>query len=121
MGYYIEECNLNMIHTEVMKFIKDFKVLHPKEIEEVFTSGYCYWFAFILKERFKYANPQLMYNDIDGHFACKIHNMLYDIRGTISKFSSENYKYWEEYRTKEPYMAERIKKDCILKNSYDDN
>ena len=37
---------------EVLKFIDKFKFIHKKEIEEVFTTGNCYYFALILKERF---------------------------------------------------------------------
>ena len=117
MGYYIEEVDLNNIHSEVMRFIKGFKSIprHPEEIVDVFTGGYCYWFAFILKERFKYANPHIMYNGIEGHFACMIRDCKYDIRGIIPAEDSVNYEYWEEYKIKDKESAERIIRDCILK------
>lgn len=38
---------------EVEKFIRKFKFLAPSAAEELFLYGDCYYFAIILKERFK--------------------------------------------------------------------
>ena len=115
MGYYIEEVDLTHLHSNIMKFINDFKALHRKETEDLFSGGYCYWLAFILKERFKYANPHIMYNDVKGHFACMIRSDIYDITGIIPASDKSDYEYWEEYKSIEKEAAERITRDCILK------
>ena len=71
--------------TEAEQFINHFHKVSPSDdITEVFTSGCCYWFAFILCKRFP--NTKMMYDPIENHFAAQIGNKLYDITGDVTKY-----------------------------------
>lgn len=74
----------------------------------IFTQGCCYWFAFILKERF---HGTIMYHEIDNHFACLIGKRLYDITGPID--SQHGWQEWERYKFYEPANANRVIRDCL--------
>ena len=118
MGFYLNSRanEFDSLHEEVMDFIKGFTALHPKEIIDIFVGGYCYWFAYILEQRFKYANPFIMYDDIRGHFMCKIGTRCYDITGVIRDDARDvKLKYWTDFEHENPELAEGIIKDCILK------
>ena len=65
--------------SKVERFIYGVKRIFPEEMEYTFYRGYCYWFAFILAERFKgtiWFNPKIV------HFATKIDNDMYDVDGS---------------------------------------
>ena len=86
---------------------------------DCFTQGCCYWFAFILKERFQ---GKIVYDPVIGHFACMIGDTAYDIRGNIDKtygpgfFNWYEWDTWELYANGEPSGArQQVIKDCILK------
>ena len=86
---------------------------------DCFTQGCCYWFAFILKERFQ---GKIVYDPVIGHFACQIGSSVYDIKGNIDKqygpgfFNWYEWDTWELYANGEPSGARtRVIKDCILK------
>ena len=86
---------------------------------DCFTQGCCYWFAFILKERFQ---GKIVYDPVIGHFACQIGCNVYDIKGNIDKqygpnfFNWHDWDTWEIYANGEPSGARtRVIKDCILK------
>ena len=86
---------------------------------DCFTQGCCYWFAFILKERFQ---GKIVYDPVIGHFACQIGCNVYDIRGNINKqygpgfFNWHDWDTWEIYANGESSGARtRVIKDCILK------
>lgn len=55
---------------------------------ECFTNGCCYWFAVILRQRFK---GKIVYDPVIGYFACKIGDAVYDIRGNIDKQYGPNF------------------------------
>lgn len=74
----------------------------------IFTQGCCYWFAFILKERF---HGTIMYHEVDNHFACLIGNRLYDITGPLSSLTE--WQEWERYKFYEPANANRVIRDCL--------
>lgn len=82
-----------------------------KEVIECFTQGCCYWFAEILSVRF--SGSPIMYAPIDCHFGCKIGYKVYDITGDVTT----SYKWidWYEYKYNDPNHADRIVRDCILK------
>ena len=102
---------------EILEFIKNFRVF-GHEIIDCFTRGCCYWFAFILHERFKpYA--EIYYNDLENHFACKIGKNLYDIMGNCNNLYQGKWEIWDNFQTKDPSLSKRIKRDCILKNGDD--
>ena len=82
---------------------------------DCFTQGCCYWFAFILKERFQ---GKIVYDPVIGQIGCNV----YDIRGNIDKqygpgfFNWHDWDTWEIYANNQPSGARtRVIKDCILK------
>lgn len=95
----------------VSKFIEDFKSMHPKEIEDLFSYGYCYWFAKILADRF---DGEIRYLPIKNHFFTRIAGEDYDISGHISHHNEEDFN-WIFYQSIEPKGSIRIIRDCILK------
>ena len=92
---------------EVLTFIDKFKFTNKKEVEKVFLEGDCYYFAIILKTRFKYA--RLMYDSIMGHFTAKIHGELYDITGKVT----EKYKDSIPFHEVDEIEKTRIIRDCV--------
>ena len=97
--------------TKVLRFINNFKERNPKELEDSFLHGNCYWFAKNLADRF---NGIIYYDPIENHFFTKIDNYYYDIRGLISPKADKIYP-WEGYKIIESLNAQRIEKNCILK------
>ena len=95
----------------VLKFINDFKSSYINELETVFSFGYCYWFAFILKERF---DGEIYYLPIENHFITKIEDNYYDIKGRVDISKTKCYN-WNTYQEKEPIDSERLKRYCIDK------
>ena len=83
---------------EVLKFIE-----HFKGSEETFLNGCCYWFAYILQERFHEHGyiVDIFHDPIEGHFVARfiperdcgkvkdedIH--FYDIRGDVTQLYKE--------------------------------
>lgn len=84
-----------------------------------FLSGNCYWFAVILKERFKNYLPTIWYDSLNNHFYTCICGILYDAKGafipehnlTIDEYSA--FYIWEDYKKFDPIHAKRITKQCI--------
>lgn len=96
----------------VLDFINGFKKQYPNEITDFFANGYCYWFAVILKERFK---GTIYYSPIENHFTCYINGYHYDITGI---YKPERYIYpWEEYKHIDRLEVLRITRDCINKET----
>lgn len=93
---------------EVLCFINRFKQSNPSAMEEAFTRGNCYWFAFILKKRFP--DGELVYDPVDGHFACRIGDHIYDITGEVDPVG---FMPWVLYCKREYSDARRIRKQCI--------
>ncbi|MBQ8218390.1 MAG: hypothetical protein IJZ79_03700 [Bacilli bacterium] len=93
---------------EILEFIDKFKFKFDKELEYVFTSGNCYYFAIILKERF---NGEIYYLPIANHFICKIDKEYYDITG-IAKMNEEVYK-WDNFKEFDEASYNRIIRDCL--------
>jgi len=112
--------NKNEMKERILDFIDKFKEIEKEEkskaITDTFLNGYCYWFAFILKERFKdEAKYQciLLYLPIKGHFVCSIDDTLYDIEGDVT----EKYKDEFKYREKEWKEINSIIEGCVNKTS----
>ena len=100
-----------MSNKEILEFIKEFSFF-GKQVRECFTRGNCYWFAFILHERF---GGDIMYNDVEGHFACRIKRKLYDITGCCDNLYYDSWMSWQNYKTIEPKHSKDIIRDCVLK------
>lgn len=107
---------------KVERFINNMKELFPEELESVFYRGYCYWFAFILAERFKgtiWFNPKIV------HFATKIGKDMYDIYGKVrpgicpitgsEDFSENDWIEWTEFQINYHEVVESIVNSCIKK------
>lgn len=94
--------------TDVRGFLERFHL--SKQIDEVFTSGCCYWFAHILFYRFIRDGSQMMYAPVDNHFGTKIKGRVYDITGDVT----EQYEWipWLEFS--DEIERDRIVRDCIL-------
>lgn len=93
---------------EIYNFIARFTDASPTQnITETFTNGCCYWFAFILCNRFPEA--KLMYDICQNHFVAKINNKLFDITGDVT----EKYDVieWEKYD--DELHKKRLIRDCI--------
>ena len=93
----------------VLAFINKFKELYPKELEKIFSDGWCYYFAVILKTRFA---GRIYYLPVENHFICKIGELFYDINGVV--IPNECYP-WDEYKYEDIIHTKRIIRDCIMK------
>ena len=108
-------------HQEIIKFINDFKAMHREEIEDLFSSGYCYYFCIILMERFNLKKNCIYYIPIYNHFITKVGKFYYDINGSVINKEKINLAIkWLNYQKEEPLDSERIIRDCIKKESYDE-
>lgn len=94
---------------EILSFIKKFKFLEKSTIEKLFTTGNCYYFAIILKERFK--DGLVYYLPITNHFVWKYNGKYYDICGEYG--TNEQAYEWESFKILNPSYAKRIERDCI--------
>lgn len=99
---------------EILDFIKNFQ---NEGTVKTFTEGCCYWFACILTGwAFMSADNneyKIMYNQIDGHFACEINGNLFDVTGEIER--TENWVPWVSWCLTEPVYRNVVIRDCILK------
>ena len=69
--------------SEVLDFIEHFhKISSDNNIDEVFTCGCCYWFAYILCGRFDKA--EIVYDPVENHFMACYDGRLYDITGDVT-------------------------------------
>lgn len=82
---------------EILDFISRFK-----GAEDTFLHGCCYWFAFILKERFNNRGylVDIFYEPVEGHFVARFivdsnepnindEIKFFDVRGDVSNFYNE--------------------------------
>lgn len=74
-------------------------------------SGNCYYFAIILKARFK--NSEIYYDVIDGHFFIKYRRKFYDWTGEIYPNTDHIIK-WDDFDKYDTLVKSRIIRDCIL-------
>lgn len=105
---------------KVLQFIDKFRNVgnNPDAIIINFTTGNCYWFAHILYNRFEhnvtYSNIEIMYNQIEGHFACRVNENLYDITGKIPDNEIKDYISWMALQYTDPALYRKICWDCVL-------
>lgn len=93
--------------TDIDKFINHFhSIVEDDNITDVFTCGCCYWFAFILCERF---NATIMYDPVMNHFAARIDGRLYDITGDVT----DKFKMIEWQKFDDELEKQRIIGYCI--------
>ena len=89
---------------DVLTFIK-----HFGETQDTFLYGCCYWFAEILRKRFR---AKIYYNQVQNHFASCIKGHFYDVSGEIC---GDGYMSWDQYKSYDPLDYQRIVRDCINK------
>lgn len=81
------------------------------------STGNCYYFALILKERFCNYDPEIYYDVVEGHFLCKIENVFYDWNGIANytdEYTSKYIKRWSTYHNEDIIHWERIVRDVIM-------
>lgn len=107
-----------MMNNQIFNFLT-----HFEKAKETFTSGCCYWFAFILAERF---DGKIFYNPKENHFACKIKveddmfdfaYKLYDINGAIRYI--DDYIEFTKYKKIDSTHYNRIIRDCVMMSKED--
>lgn len=106
---------MEYLHDEVMTFIGHWYQLGAEtksNVVDLFTCGGCAWFAYILRQRFEALNPEILYNQIDNHFAVLIDGRAYDIAGEVHL--DKNWMAWDVYCKIEPLDANRVVRDCML-------
>ena len=78
--------------------------------------GNCYYFARILKMRFK---GEIWYDLVEGHFLFRSFDKFYDWRGWREEYdfdkpeTVENLVKWANYKRIDPVHYERIVRDVI--------
>lgn len=92
---------------KVEGFLKRFHC--SDNIDEVFTSCCCYWFATILFRRFIRDGAEIMYDEVINHFGTKINNKVYDITGDVT--NDYNWVTWDSIDDES--LRQRIVRDCI--------
>ena len=97
-----------MIKNDILDFIQKFKFSYQTELEYIFTTGNCYYFALILQNRF---NGDIYYLLNANHFVCKINNDFYDITGKVG-FNEKPYK-WLELSSLDKKLYDKIYRDCV--------
>lgn len=71
-------------------------------------SGNCYFFAVIMKEKYKCSI--IHYDVVDGHFCVKIGDKYYDWEGVYSPTVPIEWERFDEY---DLLLKQRIIRDCI--------
>jgi hypothetical protein len=74
------------------------------------TSGNCYYFALILKDRFPEAT--IYYDPVSGHFFVSIDGKYFDWTGEIK--APYVFVKWDAFDLYDAKQKERIIRDCIL-------
>ena len=99
--------------TDVIQFINRFTDNGRRtEVIDAFTSGCCYWFARILRERFICYYPSIIvYAQIDNHFGCRIGGEVYDITGIVT--NQRSWEPWKDVVMSDENLASYIARDCI--------
>ena len=93
--------------SDIEKFISRF---HSSDnIDEVFTNGCCYWFAYILFVRFLDIDAQIMYDKLCNHFATKIGDRIFDITGDVTDM--HEWEPWSDFD--DELHKQRIIRDCV--------
>ena len=95
----------NNINNEVLEFIqRRFKT------DCQWTTGNCYYFAIILKNRFP--EGKIYYDVIYGHFVFQYQNEFYDWTGIID--SHWYLVEWENFEKYDSLLKQRVVRDCIM-------
>ena len=96
--------------SKVLSFIEQITIKYPKEIKDVFSNGYCFWFAIILRERF---HGEIWFNSSLVHFATCIEDRLFDVNGMID--DTYGWMPWTEFQERNHYEAQQVIRTVIKK------
>lgn len=91
----------------VYNFLERFHL--SDNIDDVFTSGCCYWFAAIMMMRFDEMNPELMYDPVANHFGTMVGKNVYDITGDVT--DKYDWELWKDID--DDLLKSYIVRDCI--------
>lgn len=82
-----------------------------QEVIEAFTSGCCYWFAYILAARFgQQYGAEIVTDYVANHFATRIGGRVYDITGDVT--DNGKWELWSE--CDDGLLKKRITEFCIM-------
>ena len=96
----------------VLDFISNFR-----DTQETFLNGCCFWFAFILQERF---GGTMMYLPVENHFVQAIGKRLYDVSGDVTpKYLCSQIIPWETIEQYDSSLYRKLVRDCIKKERFD--
>lgn len=98
--------------TDVLNFIAQFH-----GAEDVFLHGCCYWFAWMLSERFGFS---IVYEPVEGHFMAfympnimDTYGKMYDVRGDVTELYRGHTIYDMEFlKVIEPNLYQRLIENC---------
>lgn len=104
-----------------MQDVLDF-ISHFSGAEDTFLHGCCYWFAWILHERFHGDGyyVYIMHDPIEGHFLALFNSIdnpldcrFFDIRGDVTeKYRFENLDRLDELKWKDKTYYDHLMRDC---------
>ena len=101
------------MNNEILEFITR---RFPIEKDCDWMTGNCYYFARILKMRFK---GEIWYDLVDGHFLFRHYDNFYDWTGLRNEYdlnkpeTVDNLVKWSTYRFIDPVHYDRIVRDVI--------
>jgi len=86
----------------VLDFISNFK-----NAQDTFLYGCCFWFAFILQERF---GGTMMYEQVENHYVQEIDGRLYDVSGDVTEQygASKWLVSWVDIEQRDPSLIPQI-------------
>lgn len=91
---------------EVLEFIE-----RRFTVDSNWTTGNCYYFAVILKERFA---GEIYYDTIEGHFCTKIGESFWDFHGDCHPDDPEAVIKWDDFDKYDHLQYNRIIRDCLI-------
>lgn len=95
---------------DVLDFIRNFS-----GARKTFTSGCCYWFAYILCTRFPEGETVL--SVVENHFLARISGRLYDVTGDVTAAYGKSLLVpWDRMPEYDELQYRRLLRDCVYKN-----
>lgn len=94
---------------KILQFISLFE-----DAKDIFLYGLCFWFAFILQERF---GGTMMYEQVENHYIQEIGGRLYDVSGDVTeRYGTSKYLVpWADFEQRDSSLYQRLVRDCIKK------
>ena len=81
-----------------------------RQVEDCFLFGCCWWFAWMLRERFwREYSADIVVDYTQYHFACRINGHVYDVTGLVN---GGTWEKWED--CEDEALKKRITDQCIM-------